>query len=238
MIAVVMQPTYLPWVGYFDLIDQADVFVFLDTVQFERQSWQQRNRIKGVNGPVWLTVPVFRSLKHIEDVRVDDHGRWRKNHWNLIRESYSRAPFFGDVGPLVHDTLARRWDRLVDLNVHLVTSMAQAMGVGGRMVRASELPPVTGRKGDMLVALCRSVGAHTYLSPAGSRAYLESDAAFVASGVRLQFHEYQHPVWPQLFGEFAPFMSALDLVMNVGYGPAADFVRAGRRPATDVTFGR
>jgi hypothetical protein len=236
MIAAIMQPTYLPWAGYFDLVDQADVFVFLDTVQFSRQSWQQRNRIKGPNGAFWLTVPVFNAFgQRIDDVRIDEHSRWRMRHWSSIRSSYGRARFFTQVAPLLDGAFSRPWNRLVDLNIHLVCEMAAAMGIGHRIVRASTLGASGAKRGELLVEICRSIGAETYMSPPGSRIYLEAESHFRDADIRLLFHSYEHPAWPQRFGPFTEFLSAVDLIMNVGYNGAADVIRSGRRTAVPAT---
>ncbi len=229
---VVMQPTYLPWVGYFDLLDQSDTFVLYDTVQFEKQSWQQRNRIKTAQGPKWLTVPVRQSLgQRIEEVRTDDVVPWRHKHWMALVTNYSKAPFWGEYAHLFEATYAEPWERLADLNIHLLTAIANAFGLETRLVRASSLPPLSGRKEEPLLALCAQLGADVYLSPAGARAYLTDDTAFRAQGVSLEFHGYEHPTWPQQFGEFAPHVSAIDLLFHCGPG-ARDVLRSGRRPAS------
>ena len=232
MRAVIMQPTYLPWLGYFDLVDQSDVFVFLDNVQFEKQSWQQRNRIKTAQGPAWLTVPVLHSFGQIiRDVTIRDSANYRHKHWMSILSNYSRGAAWKAVGDLFKESYERPWEKLAELDIHLITTMAAVMGLETRFVRASEMPAPEGRKADMLVDMCRHLGADTYLSPMGARDYLADDAAFRAAGMRLEFHAYEHPTYPQLFGAFAPYMSAVDLLLNVGGGSATEVMRSGRRSA-------
>lgn len=225
-----MQPTYLPWIGYFDLIDQSDVFVFYDTVQFEKQSWQQRNRIKTANGPIWLTVPVFQSLgQRIVDVRVNNTAHWRHKHWMSFQSNYARAPFWAEHSPWLFELYQRPWDSLADLNICIVVAVAQKLGLATRFVRSSEMPPLDGKKVTPLLALCDRFGADTYVSPAGAREYIEDGTPFADRGIKLEFQAYSHPTWPQLHGEFVPFLSALDLLLNVGHG-AVDVLRAGQRP--------
>ncbi len=232
----VMQPTYLPWVGYFDLIDQSDVLVLYDTVQFEKQSWQQRNRIKTAQGPQWLTVPVHQSLgQRIDAVRTNDGTAWRHKHWMALVTNYSKAPFWRDYAPMFEVAYGAKWERLADLNIHLLTEMARAFGLKSNLIRASALPEFPGRKEEPLLGLCEHFGADAYLSPAGARAYLTDDQAFRARGMALEFHAYDHPTWPQLFGPFVSHLSAVDLLMHCG--PAsADVVRSGRQapPRADV----
>jgi hypothetical protein len=230
MRAVIMQPTYLPWVGYFDLVDQSDVFIFLDTVQFEKQSWQQRNRIKTAQGPAWLTVPVFQSLQQsVKDVAIRETTNYRHKHWMSVLSNYRRAPAWAELSDVVKESFDRPWEKLADLNIHFITTFAAAMKLETRFVRSSEMPSLAGRKGDLLIEMCREVGADTYLSPMGSRNYLNDDTTFRDAGIRLEFHGYEHPTYPQLFGDFVPFMSALDLMFNVGATAATDAMRSGRR---------
>ncbi len=231
-----MQPTYLPWIGYFDLIDQSDVFVFLDTVQFEKQSWQQRNRVKTAQGPAWLTVPVFQSLgQPVRDVVIRDDTNYRHKHWMSLLSNYGRAAAWKDFAGVFKESYGRPWERLADLNIHFITTIAAALGLQTRFVRASEMTAPEGRKADMLVDMCRHLGADTYLSPMGARDYLTDDAAFVAAGMRLEFQVYTHPTYPQLFGDFAPFMTAADLLFNVGADKATEALRAGRGRSLPVS---
>jgi hypothetical protein len=234
---VVMQPTYLPWVGYFDLMDQSDTFVFYDTVQFEKQSWQQRNRIKTAQGPQWLTVPVYQSLgQRIDAVRTNNATPWRHKHWMALVTNYSRAPFWGQYGPMFKAVYDEAWESLAELNIRLITDIAQALGVASKTVRASSLMAFGGHKEEPLVSLCSHLGATTYLSPIGAKAYLTSDDLFRRQGVALEFHTYEHPVWPQQFGAFVPHVSAIDLLLHCG-PRAAELLRSGRRPATSIGSG-
>jgi hypothetical protein len=224
-----MQPTYLPWMGYFDLIDQSDVFIFLDTVQFEKQSWQQRNRIKTANGPLWLTVPVYQSLKQkIVDVRIDNTKNWRRNHSMSMVNSYRRSPFWTDYWPQLEAAYGQDWNLLVELNIHLIGILCEMLLLKPRFVRASDMPNIEGEKTKLLIDICRKLGADTYLSPLGSRAYLESDAEFRKVEISLLFHQYEHPIYPQLYGPFLPHLSIVDLLLNVG-PKAIEAIRSGRR---------
>lgn len=229
MIAVVMQPTYLPWIGYFDLIDQSDVFVFLDTVQFEKQSWQQRNRIKTAKGTLWLTVPVYQSLKQkIVDVGIDNTKIWRRNHWMSLVNNYHRAPFWTTCGPKLETEYNQEWVRLTEFNIHLIGMFCDMLQIRPRFVRTSEMPDIEGQKTGLLTNICKALGADTYLSPVGSWAYLDSNAEFRNKGISLVFHQYEHPTYQQLYGAFVPYLSVVDLLMNMG-PKAIEIIRSGRK---------
>jgi hypothetical protein len=234
--AAVMQPTYLPWLGYFDLIDQSDVFVFLDTVQFTKQSWQQRNRVKTPQGAAWLTVPVHQSLgQKITDVGIREPEKFRHKHWSSIVANYGRTPFWAAVSPRFKALYEQPIDKLCELNIAIIQAIADELKLTTLFVRTSELPPIEGHKADMLVNLCRYLEVDVYLSPMGARDYLTDDAAFTAAQQRLEFHVYQHPTYPQLFGEFVPYMCALDALFNAGPEETARLMRSGRRPSLSVT---
>jgi hypothetical protein len=230
MITAIMQPTYLSWPGYFDLIDQCDVFVFLDTVQFEKQSWQQRNRIKTQTGPLWLTVPASRCLpQRIADVRIDESSHWRRKHWLSIATSYARAPYWPEYREPLEAIYMKKWIYLADLNIALTSLMARSLGLQARFLRTSEMLPIDQGKSARLVEICARLTADVYLSPRGSLAYMESELPFSERGIRLAFQQFEPPVYPQQFSGFIPYLSTLDLLLNVG-PEALGVLRSGRRP--------
>jgi hypothetical protein len=236
-VLAVMQPTYLPWIGYFDLIDQSDVFVLYDTVQFEKQSWQQRNRIKTPQGELWLTVPVQHAMgQSIVEARIQATEPWGRKHWQSLVTNYRRAPGWAWCAPVLEATFTQTWEHLADLNVHLITECCRLLGVTTPLVRSSTLPPLTGRKAEPLLELCARFRAATYLSPAGARSYLTDDAEFEARRVALRFHAYDHPEYPQLHGASIPYLSVVDLLMNMGEGSLA-VLRSGRRAPTRAGAG-
>jgi hypothetical protein len=227
----IAQPTYLPWLGYFDLIDQVDMFVLLDTVQFEKQSWQQRNRIKTPAGLLWLTVPVvFRGLlgQKILEVEIRDAEFWRK-HLRAIELNYGRAPFFKEYFPQILSILqeSRPGSLLVDLNLRLLNWLIELFGVRTPMVLASSLAQ-TGKRTELLANICRKLGANQYVSPLGSAVYLlEEMSWFKDCGVEVVFQNYMHPEYRQLFPPFLSHACALDLVFNEG-GRSLEIIRSGR----------
>jgi WbqC-like protein family len=228
----ITQPTYLPWLGYFDLIDQADTFVVLDTVQFEKQSWQQRNRIKTPTGLLWLTVPVvFRGLlgQKILEVEIREADFWRK-HLRGIEINYGRAPFLDEYFPRVSRILqdCGSGTRLVDLNLRLLGWFMEVLGIRTPVLRASELGQ-PGKRTELLANICRHLGATQYVSPLGSAVYLLDEMSYFRDcGVEVVFQNYAHPEYAQLFPPFLSHASTLDLVLNEG-GRSLEIIRSGQR---------
>jgi hypothetical protein len=229
----IAQPTYLPWLGYFGLLDQVDQFVILDTVQFEKQSWQQRNRIKTPTGLQWLTVPVtFRGRlgQRIVDVEIREPEFWR-NHLRAVELNYRRAPFFDHYYPSFSDLLrsASSGLRLAELNVELLRWFLDALGIKTSLVRSSELT-VDGKRTHLLAEICSVVGAKTYISPLGSADYLLHDLAILTDQkVNVVFQNYVHPSYRQLFPPFQSHASALDLLFNEGED-SMKIIRSGSHP--------
>lgn len=234
VVVAIMQPTYLPWIGYFDLIDQSDVFVFLDTVAFSRQSWQQRNRILTRQGVQWLTVPVRHAQgAPIREIEIDSTRPWRRKHWATLEAAYRRSLYWPEHSEPLAEIYRRDWRSLADLDICLIEALAGQVGVEARFVRASALSPASRSREGALVDLCLELGATTYLSPPGSFSYLRSDSEFLAHGIDLRFQHFEHPVYPQQAGEFVPYLSAIDLSLNMGPDAGA-VLRTGRRAGRSV----
>jgi hypothetical protein len=230
----ISQPTFLPWVGWFDLADQVDLLVVLDDVAFSKQSWQQRNRIRTRNGLEFLSVPVKSSGRlgqPITDCELANQ-LFAEKMLNSLRANYARAPFFASAVNELAKTMgvAAGSNRLVELNCELIFWMAGKLGVTTPMVRSSTLG-AGGERGEHVAALCECVGADQYLSPAGAEGYLVEDKeAFDRRGISVWLQVYEHPEYAQRFAPFIPYASALDLILNAG--PAApEIMRSGRRPA-------
>ena len=233
-ICFISQPTFLPWLGWFDLADQSDVMVLLDDVAFSKQSWQQRNRIRTRNGLEFLTVPVKSSGRlgqMILDCELADQP-FSKKMITTFQANYANAPFFADFIEELAATIEAGVDTgsLVELNCAVITWMANKLEVTTPMIRASALG-AGGERGEHVAAICECVGADRYLSPAGAEDYLiEDKAAFDQRDISVMLHVYEHPEYVQSFDPFMPYACALDLIFNVG-PVAAEVMRSGRRPA-------
>jgi len=216
MIVSVHQPQYLPWPGYWDKMARSDVFVLLDNVQYKKNEWQNRNRIKSAEGWQWITVPVRYSFgQKINEVDIDNRSSWRRKHDNAIRLCYARSPHFDDYEETLLGPLARNCEKLLDLNVRCIHVMKEILGIGTELVLASEIGQLPSEPTDRLVAVCRELGADTYLSGSGARAYLDA-GKFEREGLEVMFQDYVPPTYPQLFGTFIEGLSAVDIIFNCG----------------------
>ncbi len=216
MIVAVHQPQYLPWLGYFAKIDRADVFVLLDTVQYKKNEWQNRNRIKTADGPQWLTVPVtYRFPQRIDEVAVNNRERWQHKQRQAILSNYRKAPFWDDLAPFIEEILTPTWEMLAPLNIFGVKRLAAILGIDTPLYVASELGGFPEDPDERLIAITKHFGADTYLAGSGGRDYMDLDR-YARSGIKVLFQEYHHPVYEQLFGAFEPFMSVVDLLFNHG----------------------
>jgi hypothetical protein len=213
----ILQPGYLPWLGYFDQELSVDRFVIYDDVQYDRRGWRNRNRIKTPDGPVWLTVPVEQKGKYdqiIRDVKIDNDRPWKKKHLGTIESFYKKAPYFEKLFPELEKILSKDWEYLWEMDVAVAEWLNGVIGISTPITLASELNAV-GQKSDRLLDICRKLSATEYYSGAAARHYLDLDL-FQREGIAVHFQEYEHPVYPQLYGEFVSHLSALDLVMIVG----------------------
>lgn len=222
-----MQPTYLPWIGYLDLIDQVDSFVFLDDVQFEKQSWQQRNRVKTSDGWQWLSIPVIRKFpQRLDATRINNSQNWMRKHWKTIEQHYRRGKYWEEYYTPLLEIYSREWAHLVDLNLEIIFWLMKEFGIHTKTLRASVLP-ISGKKVSLLLDICHYLGADVYLSPTGSAVYIEEDNRFDAEGIRLKYQHYRHPVYNQLYKGFATHMAAIDLLFNEG-SKSLEIIRSGR----------
>ena len=216
MLVGIHQPHYLPWLRYFEKIARSDVFIVLDSIQFAKNGWQNRNKVKTASGATLLTAPVTVSLgETLEHVRLNNKAPWRKKHWATIRQAYGKAPYFADHAGFLEATYARDWEFLNDLNRHMLEYFLAALGIETRVEYASELA-VPGTATERLVNLIQAVGGDQYYSGAFAvDAYLDAEL-LAAAGIELVIQHWHAPTYPQLHGEFIPDLSIVDLLMNVG----------------------
>lgn len=218
MRVAIMQPTYLPWSGYFGLMDAVDVFVLLDTVQFERRSWQQRNKIKTSQGAQWLSVPVLSKGKRdqrICDVEIDKSSGFSRAHRRSIEMSYSKTIYFKKYANTFLPLLCNPNLLLAELTIDLIHNIKARLGISTKLIRASELNG-EGSKSDLLASLCQQLGASSYVSPPGSKEYLCQSEAFDEIGVPLRYFHFSHPEYNQQFDGFLPYLSVVDMLFNCG----------------------
>jgi hypothetical protein len=229
---VVLQPGYIPWLGFFDQMRRSDVFIYYDDVQFDKNGWRNRNRIKIQNSAQWLSVPVRQSGRtgqRICDVEIVRPQPWAQRHLRSIREAYAQAPFLKLYYEEIAEILQRDWQLLVELDIAVVALMCRWLGLDRRILRSSELN-IAGGKSERLINLCRHVGADRYLSGNSAGDYLDT-GLFAAANIAVEWQDYVHPSYPQLHGAFVPFMSTLDLLFNVGPGSLEVVARGASVPA-------
>ena len=221
MLVAIHQPHYLPWLGYLHRMAQADLFVLLDHVQFERGNYQNRTRVR-INGAAqWLTVPVQQhsQKERIADKRIENRLDWARAHYETLRRAYggnAAGGYFGAYAAQLRAIYSMQWERLVDLNDALLELLRGAFDIRTPLVRSSTLG-VDGRKSELVLNICRAVGASGLLVGLGaSREYLDR-AAFAAAGIELRFQEFSHPQYRQAgAAPFIPGLSAVDLLFNCG----------------------
>jgi hypothetical protein len=225
MILSAHQPAYLPWLGYLHKIATCDVFVILDDVQFEKNSYTNRNKIKTPNGELWLTVPI-QSKGHLEKpirlLEIDNQSNWQDKHWKTILQSYKKAPFYKESISWLEEIYANKWTNFVELTNRMTKEILKRVGIKTKLIQQSELN-CQRKKQELILELCEKTGADTYISGTLGQNYIEP-ASFENKGIRIMFQEYRHPVYTQLYGEFIPYMSCLDLLMNVGEKRALDVI--------------
>jgi len=216
MVVAAHQPQYLPWLGYFHKIDRADIFVLLDNVQFKKNEWQNRNRIKTAQGWQWLTVPVlYKYPQLINEVMINNKVNWQHKQRQAILSNYRKAPHYERLGGFFEDIFSTSWQFVSQLNVAVVKRLTAILGMDTPLYVASELGEFPQDPDERLIGITKHFRADTYLAGAGGRGYMDLDK-YTQSGTEVIFQDFKHPVYSQLFGEFEPFMSVIDLIFNHG----------------------
>jgi len=216
MIVSVHQPQYLPWLGYFDKIDKADAFVLLDNVQFKKNEVQNRNKIKAAAGGQWLTVPViYRFPQLINEVEINNRERWQHKQQQALISNYKKAPYWSVLEPFFTDLFQSQWQTISQLNIHVVKKLVEILGITTPLHIASEMGQFPEDPNDRLIAITQYFGADTYLAGSGGRDYMYMDK-YDRNSIKVLFQDYRHPVYDQLFGDFLPYMSVIDLIFNHG----------------------
>ncbi len=220
MKCVILQPSYIPWRGYFHQIYKADVFVFYDDVQYDHHGWRNRNRIKTVAGSKWLTIPLrstgelWRS-QTICEKEISQDQNWRRKHFETLRHSYSKAPYFPDHEPMLERWYSARPSKLAEFTIRTTVELARALGLEKTtFVRSSELQ-CQGAQTERLLAILKKVGATHYISGPSARSYLDIDL-LQQNDIAVEWMVYDYPEYPQIHPPYDAKVSALDLLFNTG----------------------
>ncbi|MAF43247.1 MAG: hypothetical protein CMI54_03630 [Parcubacteria group bacterium] len=226
MIVVAHQPEYLPWLGFFDKLIKCDLFVVLDNVQFQK-GFINRNRVKTPDGEQWLTVPIVHKFHRspIYQVKIHNNKKWKKDNWFTILHNYSRAPYFKDYAKFFEKTFTSSWETLLDLDIHLINYLMSELNIKIPIRLASSLNP-EGKGTELLIDICKKVGADTYLSGEGGKLYMDLNR-FKDEGIKVIFQDFKHPEYPQQFSKtgFLPRMSIIDLLFNCGREKSVNIIR-------------
>jgi hypothetical protein len=217
MIVAGHQPEYLPYIGFFHKVMHCDTFVIVDHIQFNKKSWQNRNRIRTKEGWILLTVPVLTKAKfeqRISEVRINNALNWGKKHWRSIYLNYGKAPFFNAYRNFFEQLYAQKWERLVDLDEAIIKYIIQELRIEVKVFKSSDFNP-QGQKTDLLIDMCKQLSADTYLSGEGGHIYVD-EAKFREQNLSHIYQDFHHPTYTQQFEPFIPRMSVIDLMFNHG----------------------
>jgi len=229
----IVQSSYIPWRGYFDLIGLVDEFVLFDDRQFTRRDWRNRNRIKSAQGTVWLTVPVKvkgRRFQRIDDTEVDGDA-WASRHWATLTHTYGSAPHFAEFNERFASAYARcaLETHLSQVNRIFISEICSLLGIRTQLRTAAEFAG-SGASTERLLEICRQAEATTYLSGPSARKYLDV-ARFDSAGIEVEWMDYTgYPEYPQLHGPFDGSVTVLDLIFNVG-AAAPELMKFGAQHA-------
>lgn len=226
----IMQPVYLPWLGYFEQMALCDEFMFLDDVQYTKQDWRNRNRIRTNDGCMWLTIPIVRGKlgQLLNETRINHSLGWHRKHLAALAMNYKPCPFYADVMEIYEGVFTAKPDRLIDLTIPLIQAYADYIDIKPLYSRSSDLTVKSNDKQGRLIELCTLRKAHLFYTGPSAQDYID-ETAFAADGVKPVFQDYQHPVYEQHFKGFESHMSIIDLLMN--YGPRAkDIILSSPKP--------
>lgn len=212
----ILQPGYVPWLGFFDQMIKSDIFVLYDNVQYDKHGWRNRNKIKTYDGVRWLTVPVLTKGKFdslIKDVRIADHS-WIKKHIRCIEQNYSKAQYFSEFSTQIFDILSKKYVYLLDLTFNIILLLKKVLKIQTEIILSSDIRS-SGNKSVKVFEITKELGGTILLEGAKGKHFLDI-SIFKEGGIDVEFHEYDHPIYPQLHGEFVPYMSIIDLIFNCG----------------------
>jgi len=214
----IMQPNYLPWLGYFEMMYHCDTFVVLDDVQYNKKFWRNRNRIRVKDGAMWLTVPVLTKNKFkqsINEVQINHAVRWQDKHIRSLWLNYHRSPYFHKYYCHLEDILTKNnWNYLLDLDMAMLRLLAGTLNINTPLVTASSLS-LEQRGEEKIIAICEKLGAQQLYDTYNSRNFIDIDT-FGKRGIEVIFQQYRYPQYPQQYKPFLPYMSVIDLLFNCG----------------------
>jgi len=218
MIVTIQQPEHLPWIGFFNKMVQCDLFVYLDNVQFKKRYFENRNKIKTENGIKWITVPIYSKGKYtqnINEVIVNNELNWKKKYTGLLEYAYKKSNYWTDIKNIVFPCLDVNTEKLIDLDLALVERCRSYLQIETPTLLASSLDVDQFSGNDLILEICSKTGADIYISGPDGRTYLKLDE-FEREGIKVVYHDFIHPDYPQKYGVFESHLSIIDLIANMG----------------------
>jgi hypothetical protein len=230
-----MQPTFNPWLGYFDLIEYVDKFIFLDTVQLNQQSWQTRNKLLIQNKEHLFPLPIIKNkdkkeLK-IEEALLDFRKYdFRKKLYRTLEQNYKKSKFYTEVNEFIKSLVLYDTDYLSEYNINIIQKISQKLGFDTKFIVLSQSNFKTDKaKGDLVLDICKFYQASEYISPLGSKEYLDKSLQdFIDSKIEVFYQYYNHPIYNQLGKEFIPYIGIFDLLYNEGFEKSREIILSGR----------
>jgi len=230
-----MQPTYIPWIGYFDLMDQSDIFIFYDNVKITRSYWDVRNKIREKNGSIFLSVPIKRNLPSKDltfvNAKINYDVPWINKHLKSIKQNYQKSKHFDELYTIFSKIINEKKQYLADININLIEIFRKKMGIDTIVRKTSQMDSFCGAKDEKLVNICKSIKADKYLSPIGAAPYIEKTnpgGNFSLNNIKLFYHNYLHPQYEQQYKPFISHLSIIDLLFNYGFNDSLEVLRSGR----------
>jgi hypothetical protein len=223
---VIHQPDFLPYMGFFHRLLYADLYIILDSVQFLRWGWHHRDKIKTPQGEKWITIDIKKAPRDtkINDILISYDHDWRTKNLNLLYQNYNNALFFDEIFSFLKELYNYQFEKMIDFNIKSIEMLMNLFNIKIETVLASTLNPA-GRRNELLVDLLKNVGATHYLSGVGARDYFDPEP-FDKANIKVIWQDFKHPVYPQLHGEFIPYLSSIDLLFNCGIEKGREILRS------------
>lgn len=225
---VIHQPDFMPYLGFFDRLLHADTYVVLEVAQYVNgtsKSWMNRDKIKTAKGEQWITVCVKKAPREtqIKDILLLDDGKWQKNNLGLLHQNYRKAPYYHEIMPYVERLYGGSYTHFWQFGFASIQMLLELFAIDIEIVFSSDLHP-QGKNNDMIVDIMQKLGARTYLSGTGAADYYDP-AVYERAGIRVIWQSFEHPVYPQQFGDFIPYLSSIDLLFNCGIAESGRILR-------------
>lgn len=214
MIVAIHQPNYLPWIGFFHKMISSDIFVILDDVVCSNKA-ERRNVVKGSTGIINLSIPLLNKKGLIKDVKVNNQINWKQQHFATLQTCYAKTDYWKTNSPLFYEIYQKAGPNLVDLNLMFIHLFRNLLDIQTPIIKSSEISGISGAKNTKIISICKALGGEVFLSGTGAKSYLDEEA-FRKNNLKVVYQKFEHPVYPQVWGDFNPNLSVVDLLCNCG----------------------